>query len=82
MWSDLAIWEVIWEVIWWSARVQKTTCQNLIKSVTDNYLQMYKTLKVFASFFYRHYKQIQAYTNILTDTKVNKNAKLIEAWVD
>ncbi len=57
---------------------EKATCQNHIKFITDDYLQIYKTLQLFTSLL----DKLQAHTNIFTNTKVIKNAKLIKAWVD
>jgi hypothetical protein len=45
---------------------EKTTCQFQIKFITEDYLQMYKTLKLFTNTF-------TFYTNKLTSIKAIKN---------
>ncbi len=49
---------------------EKTSCQNQIKFITDDYLQVYKLLQLFTSSLIE--------INIFTNTKVNKNAMLIK----
>ncbi len=49
-----------------------TTCQFQIKFITDNYLQMYKTLQ---------YLQTHLHINKFTSIKVIKNTKLIKDWI-
>jgi len=63
---------------------KKTTCQCQIKFITDNYLQMYKTLQLFTNTL----NLIQTYlqTSKLLKThmymhKDIKNANLIKAWI-
>ncbi len=46
-----------------------------IFTITPNITTIYKPI-------YMKHKHIQLYTNIFTITKVNKNTKLIKAWVD
>jgi hypothetical protein len=43
---------------------EKTTCQNQIEFITDDYLQMYKTLQLFKSLF-------KGITNIYKHTKTH-----------
>ncbi len=50
---------------------KKTTSYNLIKFITDNYLQMYETLQLFTSLF-------TEITNIFTDTKVIEMPSLLK----
>ncbi len=66
---------------------EKTTCEDWIKFISDDYLQMYKTLQLFMSLITFNTNDLQAskllkcmYT-YLQRQKIIKNAKLIKAWV-
>jgi hypothetical protein len=66
---------------------EKTTCQDQIKFISDNYFQMYKILQLFTSLItlstniFTSIKVIEnACTHIYTDTKVIRNAELIKTW--
>ncbi len=67
---------------------EKTTCQNQIKFISDNYFQIYKTLHLFTSITTLNTNTFTSIkvtkntgTHSYTDTKVIKNSELIKAWV-
>ncbi len=65
---------------------EKTTCQDQIKFISDNYFLMYKTLQLFTNLITLTQTYLQASvienacTHIYTDTKVIRNAELIKTW--
>ncbi len=69
---------------------KKTACQNQIKIISDDYLELSKALQLFTRSFTLNTNiftnttdiKTHTHTNIYAITKVIKNAKLTKAWVD
>ncbi len=66
---------------WIGCKLLYKSHQFYIKFISNDYLQMYKTLQQLTSTFPLNTNIFTSIKVIFTDTKVTKNARLIKAWI-